>query len=239
MNRILVWDWPVRVLHWAFAGSLTAALIIGFTVDDEHPIFAYHMLLGLAAGFFLILRLVLGIVGSRYARFTSWAWSPKELVRYVGSLFTRNASRHLSHNPASTWISVVMFGLVALLIATGIVAGKRFEDLHGALAVALASAIGLHLLGLAWHSWRFRENISRSMIDGRKVGPPESALASPHRIAGVVVAIVACAGTVALFRGFDASAGRVRLPLVGAEISLGDNHESHDRREIKRERRHD
>jgi cytochrome b len=57
MNRILVWDWPVRVLHWAFDGSLTAALVIGFGVDDEHPLFTYHMLLRIVAGFILILRI--------------------------------------------------------------------------------------------------------------------------------------------------------------------------------------
>lgn len=86
MNQILVWDLPTRVLHWLFAGSLSGALVIGFGFDDEHPWFAYHMLLGLVAGLVLCMRLALGIVGSRHARFSAWAWSPRELIRYVRNL---------------------------------------------------------------------------------------------------------------------------------------------------------
>jgi hypothetical protein len=81
-------------------------------------------------------------------------------------------------------------------------------------------AIGLHLAGLAWHTFRSRENIAWSMIDGRKAGPPAAALASPHRVAGVVVTIVAAAWSAALLRSYDANLARVRLPVLGTEIRL-------------------
>ena len=44
MNKILVWDIPARLFHWAFAASLTASIAIGFLVDDEQPLFQLHMI---------------------------------------------------------------------------------------------------------------------------------------------------------------------------------------------------
>jgi len=35
MNKVLVWDIPTRIFHWAFAASLSAAIIVGLLVDDD------------------------------------------------------------------------------------------------------------------------------------------------------------------------------------------------------------
>ena len=234
MNRILVWDLPVRVLHWAFAGSLSAALALGFAVDDEHPLFVYHMLLGLVAGIALAARIVLGIVGSRHARFSSWTWSPIALGRYLRSVFTGGTARYVSHNPASTWVSAAMFVLVVLLIATGIQGNDRFEDVHEVLAACLIAAIGLHLLGLIWHTARHRENIARSMIDGRKAGPPDASLPSHHVTAGLLIAVGVLTWAAVLFRNYDANAARVRLPFLSYEIQFGESRDSDARERPKR-----
>mgnify|MGYP000101848537 CR=1 FL=1 len=80
MRNILVWDLPIRLFHWTFAGSLTAALAIGFLVDDDSPVFQLHMLFGLVAAFALVVRLILGIAGSRYNRFTAMPLRPVEVI---------------------------------------------------------------------------------------------------------------------------------------------------------------
>lgn len=241
MNRILVWDSPTRILHWLFAGSLTVALVLGFAVDDEHPLFAYHMLSGLAAGFFLAVRLVLGFVGSRHARFAAWAWSPRALASYLSGLFRRGSRQYVSHNPASTWVTLAMFVVVALLVGTGVfAAGKPAKEVHEVLAALLVGTIVAHLLGLAWHTLRHRENIALSMVHGRKEAPPEAALASSHRWAGLLVGAVAAAWAVALVRGYDAPARRVQLPLTTITIELGETPgpSSHHDRPARR-RHHD
>lgn len=231
MSRILVWDAPTRVLHFGIAGTLTASLVIGLGVDDESPVFAYHKLCGLAAGFLVALRGLLGVLGSRYARFSSWAWSPKELVRHVKGMATGGAVRHVGHNPGTTWMAAVVFGVVGLLIASGIAGGEAFEEAHEVLAYALGGLIVLHLTGIALHTFRHRENIAWSMVDGRKEGPAEAGLARSGRVATVIWSAVALAGTLALFRGYDPAAGRVRLPVVGVDIPLGAAGESEDGKE--------
>jgi cytochrome b len=58
MTKILVWDIPARLFHVAFAASLSAAIGIGFLVDDEVPLFQLHMILGIVALFLLLIRVI-------------------------------------------------------------------------------------------------------------------------------------------------------------------------------------
>lgn len=220
MSRVLVWDWSTRLLHWALAGSVTLALVLGLAVDDDHPLFVWHMVSGLAAGLFVVLRILLGVVGSRHARFRTWAWSPRELVTYARGVFTGRARQYVSHNPGTTWAAAGFLTLVPLLIATGLAGGESFEETHEVLAYVLLALIGLHLVGLALHTWRHRENIAWSMVDGRKQAPPEAALTSSGAPVGIAVAALATAGAVALFRGYDPATGRVQVPLVGVDLQL-------------------
>ena len=85
MTKILVWDLPARLFHWAFASSLTVAMGIGFLVEHEQPLFQLHMIFGIIALFLLAVRVVLGLVGSRYSRFASFPLHPGEVVRYLAS----------------------------------------------------------------------------------------------------------------------------------------------------------
>jgi cytochrome b len=224
MKRVLIWDWSTRVLHWALAGSVTLALVLGLAVDDDHPLFGWHMVSGLAAGLFAGLRILLGVVGSRHARFGAWTWSPRELVAYARGVLTGRARQYVSHNPGTTWAAAGFLALVPLLIVTGLVGGgETFEDAHEVLAYALLALIGLHLAGLALHTVRHRENIAWSMVDGRKQAPVEAALTSSGAPVGIAVAALATVGTVGLLRGYDPATGRVQVPLVGLDLQLGES----------------
>jgi Ni,Fe-hydrogenase I cytochrome b subunit len=65
MNKILVWDIPARLIHWAFAAALTVAAVIGFLVDKEQPLFQLLMLFGIIAVLMLIVRMLMGLAGAR------------------------------------------------------------------------------------------------------------------------------------------------------------------------------
>lgn len=235
MKRVLIWDWSTRVLHWALAGSVMLALVLGLAVDDDHPLFAWHMVSGLAAGLFVGLRVLLGVVGSRHARFGAWAWSLRELVVYARGVLTGPTRQYVSHNPGTTWAAAGFLTLVPLLIATGLAGGEAFEEAHEVLAFLLLALIGLHLMGLLLHTARHRENIAWSMVDGRKQAPAEAALRSSGAPAGIAVAALATVGTVGLVRGYDSATGRVQLPLVGIQLQLGESERkesgNHDRGE--------
>lgn len=237
MNKILVWDIPARLLHWAFAVSLSAALAIGFLVDDEQPLFQLHMLFGLVALFLVAVRIVLGVVGSRYSRFSSFPVRGGEVFGYLASAVVAKTRRYAGNNPGSAVAAVLMFLLVPALFVSGIgFNGEPLKDLHEALAWGLAVVIGLHLLGLAWHTWRHRENIALSMITGRKEGDPADAIRSSHPVWGAILLLGAGLWIGGLFARHDPARATVVLPGLGMTVQLGES-ESH-RDENKRERRH-
>jgi cytochrome b len=232
MRKILVWDLPVRLFHWTFAGSLSGALAIGFLVDDDSPLFQLHMLLGLVAVFALAARLVLGVVGSRYNRFSALPLAPGEVVAYLVGSVVGGAKRYIGHNPGAALASLAMFALVPLLIASGAGwMGGLGEELHEGLAIALLVAIGAHLAGIAWHTVRHREAIALSMVTGMKDGPQAEGLKSARPVWALAMLIGGGAWVAALFANHDAAAGTVKLPLIGTVISLGENEGAEDSEE--------
>ena len=55
------------------------------------------------------------------------------------------------------------------------------KELHEVFAYSLVGVIGLHVAGIVAHTLRRRENISLSMLDGRKAGEPARGI-SPRRV---------------------------------------------------------
>jgi cytochrome b len=224
MNKTLVWDIPARVFHWAFAGSLAAAIAIGFLLDDDAPLFQLHMLFGIIALFLLAVRIVMGIVGSRYSRFASFPVHPREVVGYMISAAVSKTKLYAGNNPGSAVAAVLMFLLVPALFISGIgYGGEALEELHEAFAWALLVVIVMHLAGLAWHTIRHRENISLAMVTGKKSGIAEDAISSSHSVWGVILLIIAGLWIASLFAAHNTNRATVKLPGIGVTLQLGEN----------------
>jgi cytochrome b len=236
-SSIRTWDLPTRLFHWTLAGLFVGAFAIGELADERSPTFAIHMLLGLILMAAIAFRLVWGLIGSRHARFGDFLYSPAALVGYLKDALARRDRPYAGHNPGSSWAIYGMVLLPILLVTTGVLAqpmNELLEDVHGVLGKVMLAAVIAHLAGLAFHTWRHRENVALSMITGKRPGPPEQAIPSSHPVAAVVfVALVAGWATVVL-RGHDPVAKVVRVAGVGLTIPVAekppkaDGHGGHD-----------
>jgi cytochrome b len=232
MTRILVWDIPARVFHLAFAVSLTAAMGIGFLVDDDAPLFQLHMIFGIIALFLLTIRLIMGVVGSRYSRFSSFPVHPREVAGYMMSAVVSKTKRYAGNNPGSALAAVLMFLLVPALFVSGTgYGGGEVGDLHESFAWALLVVVGLHLAGLVWHTIRHRENISLAMVSGRKQGRVEDGISSHHAIWGLVITLLAGAWIAALIASHNPRTGTVEVPGMGVTLRLGESEAEDERHE--------
>jgi cytochrome b len=236
MNRILIWDVPTRVFHWLLTGTALAALSIALLVDDDSAVFQLHMLFGLIAAFAVILRLLWGIVGSRYARFGSFLFGPKALLDYLQAALRGRSGRYIGHNPAAAHAIYAMLLLTLGLGASGLLmpSWEALEELHEIMAYLMISVIVAHIIGLVLHTIRHRENVALSMIDGRKAGDPSQAIRSSHPFVGAAFLALSAAWAFAIFSGYDARAGQLRLPVLGQTIRLGEHRDegaSHRERE--------
>ncbi len=232
MNKILVWDIPARLFHVAFAVSVTAAIAIGFLADDDEPLFQLHMMFGIVALFLLLIRVIMGVAGSRYSRFSSYPVHPREVAGYLISAVVSKTKRYAGNNPGSAMAAVLMFLLVPALFISGMgYGGEEVEELHETFAWALLVVVILHLAGLARHTIRHRENISIAMVTGKKEGKVEDSISSGHAAWGVVIAVLAGAWIAALFSGHNSRAATVKVPGTGVTLQLGENESEEDEHE--------
>lgn len=240
MPTTLIWDIPTRLFHWLLAAGFTVAAVIGFLVDDESPLFPYHAMIGLAIALMVCLRVVWGVVGSRHARFSSFAHGPAAVVRYLKAVLLGGGERHVGHNPGSAYAIFAMLLLILGLAATGIMLGRGVEsvkEVHEVLAYVMLGIVAAHVLGVLLHTLRHRENIVASMFHGRKDADPSAGIPSSHPAAAAVFLIVAGAWSVGLVRNFDPATQTTKLPVLGASLQIGEA--EHSRGEGAARERHD
>jgi cytochrome b len=226
MTPVRIWDVPTRVIHWMLTAGLLVAFLIAQVGGEESRAFDYHAIIGLAVGLVLALRLIWGVVGTRHARFTSYVFSPAELFRYAWSVVTPGRSlRYTGHNPATSWAALVMFGLLAVVILTGVMMGqgiKAAEDIHVVSVYVLLTVVGAHVVGVLLHSVRHRENLIMGMIDGRKLGETADGITTSRPLVALVFLIMAGGFGWSLVRNYDPLQHHTHLPLIGTTLGIGE-----------------
>ena len=224
--KIMVWDWPTRLFHGLLVVLFFAAFAIAISVDDETPIFRYHMVLGLIAAFLVLCRVVWGVVGSRYARFSSFLYGPGEVLAYFRGVLGQGANRSIGHNAGSSYAIFAMLALPLALAGTGMLLsnGSEFlEEMHEVLAFSMLAIVFIHIAGVVWHVFRHKENIILSMIDGRKSGESSEAIPSSHPLVAIILLVLLGLWSFSLYSGLDQRSGTLKLPLFGVQIQLGES----------------
>jgi len=168
-SPIKVWDIAIRVFHW----SMVASFIIAWVTADEWD--RLHEIFGYAIGILLVFRLIWGVIGSKYARFGNFTYSPLGVLRYLRDSVYGNAKRYIGHNPAGGAMTIGLLLSLIAVTATGIAMTSKaywgvewVEDAHEFSAYATLGLIFLHVAGVLFSSLAHRENLVGSMITGYK-----------------------------------------------------------------------
>jgi cytochrome b len=179
MFSIKVWDLPTRFFHWLLVLSFAGAFLSAESERnrDLHVLFGYTVL-GL-----MVFRLIWGFIGSRYARFSSFVYSPKIIYLYFCQLIQNKAQHPIGHNPAG---AVVIFLLLLLGIGSGLTGWAVFEDvstdlltqLHELISNAMLVMVCIHITGVVISSYLQGENLITAMITGKKQGDVSQAIFS-------------------------------------------------------------
>jgi cytochrome b len=231
MQKNLIYDFPMRLFHWIFAGLFVTAFLIAKSIDDDSTIYSYHMLAGLLLGAVVLLRIFWGLVGSRYSRFSSFALHPRELVSYFLGLLNKENYRWVGHNPASSWGTLMMLVLGLSLACTGYLMSigyeEVFEDIHEVLANGFLIVVVLHVFGVLLHSFRHRDGLAWSMVNGAKDAVPEgAAVASSRPWSGIMFLILVFVVGFYLVTQFDSQTRS--LNLFGQSLQLGESQTESD-----------
>lgn len=209
MKKVLVWDWPVRLMHWLIAILFTGLILTG-KADEDYWQWHFYMGYGLSA--VIIARVLYGFFGSSHARFKQFLYHPVEVLRYSKTLLIGRGKVYLGHNPIGGLMVVALLLVLSLQWLSGLFTSDEvfwFGPLYGALGEAFNSQmssfhhqlpdillilVGLHIAAILYHELRFRERLVGAMLHGRKImhgaeqDAPAQSIQTPRL--GVIVSLL-------------------------------------------------
>lgn len=216
MNRLYVWDLPVRLFHWLLAFGIAFAVVAGKLGGNW---IVWHGRAGLFILGLVTFRIVWGFVGSATARFSTFVRGPAAIKAYL-----RGEWKGIGHNPLGALSVLALLALVAVQVGTGLLAnddiayqgpladlvGKAQSNaltgIHHLLVNALYAVAALHVAAIVFYVRVKRENLLKPMVTGWKEvnaeGVPEALAVCPHhpsgarRLAAFVAATAIASSTV-------------------------------------------
>lgn len=182
-EKVQVWDLFVRIFHW----SLVLAFLLAYvTEEDALPI---HTLAGYVIIGLLVLRFIWGFIGTTYARFSDFAYSPSKVRQFLSDTVKLKAPRYLGHNPAGGGMIFLLIAALFITSVSGLVVygaaehagplagmfvgsqenvGETFEEIHEFFANFTLFLVVIHVAGVLLESLIHRESLVLSMITGKK-----------------------------------------------------------------------
>ncbi len=206
---VRVWDLPTRVFHWTLAAAIVGSVV---TAKVGGNAMVWHFRLGYLVLGLLVFRLVWGLVGGRWSRFTSFLYSPATVWRYLRGQARPGEHLEVGHNPLGSLSVFALLGVLGVQVATGLVADdeianigplNRFVGTDTGLQATgwhkelgqwiLIALVVLHIVAILYHLLKKKDNLVRPMILGDKSlprGTPASADGPLQRALALVLAVL-------------------------------------------------
>jgi cytochrome b len=218
-HAVRVWDLPTRAFHWLLAVLVVFSVVTGTISGDA---MVWHMRSGFAIFTLLAFRLVWGFVGGHWSRFRAFVYAPSTSLRYLRGKSLPHEHHHVGHNPLGAGSVFALLGILALQVATGLVADDEIAN-TGPLNRFVSSAtaglatgwhkgygkwiilalVALHIGAIAFYWLRRRQNLVGPMLHGDKLLTADV----PHAVdngrtrAIALAVVIACAlGVTAVVR---------------------------------------
>ncbi len=204
MRATLIWDIPTRLFHWSLALSFAGAWL----TSESDRWLSVHVFLGYQMMGLIVFRLFWGFLGTHYARFSAFWFSPGEALEYLRQVLSRTAQRHLGHNPTGSLAIYMLLALTLVVAGTGfftlgaeeqhglaagwmgISQGRIFKSLHELSANLMLLLVFGHLAGVVVESWLHRENLARSMLTGSKLADASALVVRPRGLVAASMVVL-------------------------------------------------
>jgi cytochrome b len=212
LTRIVVWDLPMRLFHWALAIAVSTAIATGLIGGDWMKV---HGIAGLTIIGLLVFRLIWGFAGSTHARFASFFPTPSKVADYL-----KGRWQGAGHNPLGALSVFLLLTLLCIQASTGLFSNddisftgplydriseelaEKLTGWHHRTAWVVIAFVGLHLLAIAFYTWIKKDKLVKPMVIGYK----DVASGEPVRKGGwlaFVVAVLIAIGVVVLASGVN------------------------------------
>lgn len=209
---IRVWDLPTRVFHWALALTMVGSVISAKVGGNA---MTWHFRLGLLALALVVFRLLWGFFGGRWSRFASFLYAPTTVLRYLRGQAAPGEHLDVGHSPLGSLSVFALLTVVAVQVATGLVADDEIANVGPLNRFVSADIVGsatswhkewgqwlllalvvLHVAAIVFYRLRHRKDLVRPMVVGDKPLPPDtpaSADGLPQRLLAAALALACVA----------------------------------------------
>jgi len=213
-TTVKVWDLPTRLFHWSLVACVAGMFITAQIGGDA---MVWHFRCGYSILSLLLFRLIWGVVGGKWSRFSSFSYGPSSLRRYLQG--QREPEHSIGHNPLGAWSVFAMLVILLLQVASGglsedeiAFAGPLVKFASNALVgsatfyhksvgkLLLLALLVLHISAIAFYYFKKRENLVDAMVGGNKqclvevAGSRDDALSRSQ----AAILFIACAALVSL-----------------------------------------
>ena len=114
-HKIRVWDLPTRLFHWAMVVCVTGSAISGLIGGS---LLVWHFRFGYGVISLLAFRVIWGLVGGRWSRFSAFIFTPLSILRFIQG---RGKSEHsVGHSPLGALSVFALLGVLAAQVSTGL-----------------------------------------------------------------------------------------------------------------------
>lgn len=187
LRRVRVWDLPTRLFHWLLAACVVASVV---SAKVGGAAMEWHLRLGYTILALLVFRLLWGLVGGHWSRFTRFVYSPRALLRYLTGRARDDDHFEVGHSPTG---ALAVFGLMAILlvqVATGLVADDEIANTGPLIRFVSGSTsslatgwhkgwgqwtvvglVALHVAAIVFYLVKKRQNLVGPMVSGDKLLP--------------------------------------------------------------------
>jgi cytochrome b len=121
--KVRVWDLPTRIFHWALVFCVIGLIVTGQVGGSAMD---WHFRLGYTVLALLLFRLVWGLVGGHWSRFSSFLFSPASVIRYLRG--QTSVPYTTGHNPLGAGTVFAMLLFLLLQVGTGLVSDDEIAS---------------------------------------------------------------------------------------------------------------
>ncbi|KRB88529.1 cytochrome b/b6 domain-containing protein [Noviherbaspirillum sp. Root189] len=182
MKKVRVWDLPIRLFHWTLALLIVMAVV---TQQIGGNAMEWHFRIGYAVLTLVSFRIIWGLIGPRYARFSSFLHGPSTIAGYIRGGKAALKANYLGHNPLGSLSVFALLGVVLAQAVSGLFANddiasegplvkfisKDMSDqitwFHKEVSANLIYLlVAMHVIAIAVYYFRKKQNLVKPMLTG-------------------------------------------------------------------------
>lgn len=212
-QSIRVWDLPTRLFHVLLIISFVACFV---TIKLGGLWMDWHVRFGLLSAGLIIFRVVWGIIGGYYSRFSQFPPNLRKSWEYLQQHKTTTPG----HNPLGAWSVYIMLFLIGFQAFSGLFANddiftsgplaylsshwsKVLTGLHKSNEWLLLTIVTLHIIAIFAYRVFAGQKLTKSMITGDINWPTQSAAPNSQdnwktRLLALTIALLIVAGIYSL-----------------------------------------